>query len=111
VRSRTEFQHLALGLIEGLLLVVLAGFLFALAARLPPSLRYRIWPPLLPGIVPFLMPAQFVAVFGSQWSAPKILLDQRFSLSPQAQFALAVMVGVALASGFGSEERSPEEHS
>lgn len=101
LRSRAFFHHTWQGWIGWLLLVVLSGFLFALAARLPRSLRYRPWTPLLIGIVPFLMLAHFVALFSSEWvDAPQILLNTYFYMTFEAQFALAIMLGVALASGF-----------
>lgn len=105
LRSRAFFHHTWQGWIGWLLLVVLSGFLFAIAARLPRSFRYRPWVPLLVGIIPLLMLAHFVLLFGVEWvDAPRILLNtyfyMTFYMTFEAQFALAIMLGVALASGF-----------
>lgn len=101
LRSRAFFHHTWQGWIGWLLLVVLSGFLFAIAARLPRSFRYRPWIPLLVGIIPLLMLAHFVLLFGVEWvDAPRILLNTYFYMTFEAQFALAIMLGVALASGF-----------
>jgi hypothetical protein len=103
--ARATFHRTWQGWVGWLLLVVLSGFLFALAARLPRGLRYRPWIPLLIGIVPFLMLAHFVVLFSSEWvDAPRIFLNTRFYMTFGAQFALAIMLGVALASGFESKE-------
>jgi len=102
--ARATFHRTWQGWIGWLLLVVLSGFLFALAARPPRSFRYRPGTPLLVGIIPLLMLAHFVLLFGSEWvDAPRILLNTYFYMTFNAQFALAVMLGVALASGFESK--------
>lgn len=105
LRSRAVFRHTWQGWVGWLLLVVLSGFLFALAARLPRRLRYRPLTPLLIGLVPFLMLAHGVVLFGSEWvDPPRILGNIYFYMTLETQFALAIMLGVALASGFESKE-------
>ena len=99
--ARATFHRTRQGWIGWLLLVVLSGSLFALAARLPRRLRYRPWTPLLTGIVPFLMLTHGVVLFGSEWvDLPGMLGNIYFYMTLEAQFALAIMLGVALASGF-----------
>ena len=102
LRSRAFFHYTWQGWIGWLLLVVFSGFLFALAARLPRSFRYRPWTPLLVGIIPLLMLAHFfVSWLNVYWpDAPRLFNAWYFYESFEAQFALAIMLGVALASGF-----------
>jgi hypothetical protein len=82
------------------LFLVLAGFLFALAAQPPRSLHYRLGLPLLLGIVPILMLAPPVLLVGLEWPLPGVLKFLRFYMGFSFQFPLATMLGVALASGF-----------
>lgn len=58
------------------------------------------------GIVPFLMLAHGVVLFGSELDPPRILLNTYFYMTFEAQFALAIMLGVALASGFQDRDGS-----
>ena len=101
LRSKAVFRHEAAGWIGWLLLLAVAGFLFALAARPPRGLHYRPSTPLLLAVVPALMLAQPIVIIGFEWTLPtKILNDRYFFWNFETQFALAVMLGVALASGF-----------
>lgn len=104
--AKATFHRTWQGWVGWLLLVVLSGSLFALAARLPRHLRYRPWTPLLIGIVPFLMLAHGVVLFGTELDPPRILLNTYFYMTFEAQFALAIMLGVALASGFQDRDGS-----
>ncbi len=86
-----------------LLVVALAGFLFAIAVMPPSSLRYRIGPPLLLAAVPVLLLAQTIAIYGLHWEAlPMFLATPRFYMNSPFQFGLATWVGVALVAGFHS---------
>jgi hypothetical protein len=66
----------------------------------------RLGPRTAIGIVPFLMLAHGLVLFGSEWVAlPGILQSSYFYMTLGVQFALTVLLGVALASGFEREER------
>jgi hypothetical protein len=88
------------GLLMWLAFVALSGFLFTLAAIPPAGLRYRPLPPLLLGLVPALFIAHFVAYYSGV--EPRFLIThmEPFYFDTNAQFALAVLFGVALAAGF-----------
>ncbi|HET9724884.1 MAG TPA: hypothetical protein VFR44_13730 [Actinomycetota bacterium] len=103
--ARATFDRTWQGWIGWLLLVVLSGFLFALAARLPRSFRYRPWTPLLLGMIPLLMFAHFWFWLNVNWpDAPRLFNATYFYDTFEAQFALAIMLGVALASGFKARD-------
>lgn len=106
--GKATFHHTWQGWIGWLLLVTLSGLLFALAARLPRTFRYRGWTPLLVGLIPFLMLAHGVTLYSFSWEgAPGVYLNSYFYMTFPAQSALAVMLGVALASGFDRREGQP----
>ena len=89
-----------------LALYAIGGFLGTLAVRPPRSLRYRPLRPLVASVVPVLLIAHTMA-WVSGWVMPGFLRFIRFYGADDVQIALAVFVGVALATGFGSVARRP----
>lgn len=59
------------------------------------------------GIVPLLLMAHFAFVFGfalpHRWAGPALLLQMRFYFSYGPQFSLAILTGLAVASGFAPD--------
>jgi hypothetical protein len=102
--SRATFHRAAGGWVLWLGLMVLSGFLFGLAVVLPVELPDRLGPPALLGVVPLLLLAHsLILISFSSWHLPAPLGTVRFYAgSFPVQFALATMLGMALASGFRS---------
>jgi len=100
LQRKVLFEPVTGGLLLWLAFVALSGFLFTLAAIPPAGWRYRPLTPLLFGLLPVLFIAHFVAFFAGV--EPRFLIQRwvPFYFDINAQFALAVLVGVALAAGF-----------
>ena len=100
LQRQAMFEPVTGGLLLWLAFVALSGFLFTLAAIPPAGLRYRPLTPLLLGLLPVLFIAHFAAFFAGV--EPRFLITRwvPFYFDINAQFALAVLFGVALASGF-----------
>lgn len=90
-----------------LLVMVGAGLLFGLAARLPRRPAYRIGSPLVLAAILALMLAHPVLLYGLEVSLPGPLDRAWFYMNSDVQFALAVMLGVALAAGFDAQPAQP----
>jgi hypothetical protein len=80
-------------------LFALAGCLASLALRTPRSLRYRPWRPLLGSLVPVLLIAHGMAWL-SGWTMPGFLRFGYFYIGLGVQSVLAIVIGLAVASGF-----------
>jgi hypothetical protein len=93
--------------IAWLALYALGGFLATLALRPPRSLRYRPVRPLIASVVPILLIAHPMA-WVAGWIQPLFLpAPYSFYASSNVQVALAVFVGLALATGFENVEIRP----
>lgn len=89
-------------------LVAVGGLVFGLAVWLPSQrTRYKWTRAVLLGIVPLLLMAHFAFVFGfalpHRWAGPALLLQMRFYFSYGPQFSLAILTGLAVASGFAPD--------
>ena len=86
-------------------LMALAGLAFGLAGWMPwGRMRYRWTHALLVGVVPLVMLAHFAIVATHWFSLPRWLWGRPpyFWTDVGPQFALAVLLGIAVASGFAS---------
>jgi hypothetical protein len=93
-------------------LVVLAGFVLGIAARLPKSWSYRLGPPTALGVIPLLMLAQFEFLWYAAYNRPDLIHSASnwfsrwffrayFFNDVGPHFAVALMLGVAVSAGFG----------
>ena len=100
LQRKAFFEPVTGGLLLWLAFVSLSGFLFTLAAIPPAGWRYRPLTPLLLGLLPLLFIAHFVAFFAGV--EPRFLIQRwvPFYFDILAQFASALLLGVALAAGF-----------
>jgi len=89
-------------------LAVLSGIAFGLAAWLPSGrLSYRLGRVLILGVLPLLALVHFALFLQYNQDLPSFLRDHVwFYMSLGPQFALAVMLGVAIAAGFGPSGRT-----
>ena len=108
VRFSSDFKsHVNLWL-EWVGLAALSGLAFGLAAWLPGGrLSYRWGRVLLLGVLPLLALVHFALFLQYNQDLPSFLRDHVwFYMSLGPQFALAVMLGVAIAAGFAPSERT-----
>jgi hypothetical protein len=107
LRFSSEFEfHLELW-IEWVGLATLSGVAIGLAARLPSGrLSYRWGRVLLLGVLPLLALVHFGLFLQYGQDIPSFLNRPYFYMSLGPQFALAAMLGVAIAAGFAPSERT-----
>ena len=103
-RVATTFRWNAGGWFGYVGLLVLAGFVLGLGAVLPLRLRYRVVPALTLGAIPLLLLARTPFLLGyaapHRVHLPSWFTQPYFLAGTSAEFALAVLLGVALAAGF-----------
>jgi len=107
-RYSSEFKPNVELWLEWVGLAVLSGLAFGLAAWLPSGrLSYRWGRVLLLGVFPLLALVHFALFLQYGQDLPSFLGDYVwFYMSLGPQFALAVMLGVAIAAGFAPSERT-----
>lgn len=105
--------HVLSAMLVYLAIVVLAGLAFGLAMKPPHRWSYRWGIALILGTVPFVLLAVTVWIEGYQYTRgtiPSFLFHPRFYLASGPQFALAVMLGLAIAAGFTpAQEATPAD--
>ena len=105
-RFSSDFKsHLDLWL-EWVGLAALSGLAFGVAAWLPSGLSYRLGRVLLLGVLPLLALVHFALFLQYPEDLPSFLNRAYFYMNLGPQFALALMLGVAIAAGFAPSERT-----